>query len=71
MAGSDLLTNTVKGESYLKHIFGNSMIIIPYIIPGFDLASFISLVLQKLSLDNVKGIILMNHGMYVQAIPSC
>ena len=32
------LTNTVDGEQRVRALWGNSVVVVPYVMPGFDLA---------------------------------
>ena len=45
-----------------KKIFGNKFGIVPYVIPGFDLAKLAFQVFKKD--ENVEGLILLNHGIF-------
>ncbi len=45
-----------------KKIFGNKMGIVPYVIPGFDLAKLAFNVFKKN--EKVEGLILLNHGIF-------
>ena len=52
-------------EKICKHVFGDEMGIVPYIMPGFELAKKASEVFDKN--PNVKGLILLNHGIFTFA----
>jgi len=56
------VTNQPNGEDLCREIFGSSMGIVPYIMPGFGLAKKSSEVFE----DNpgVDGLILLNHGIF-------
>ena len=58
------ITNTPKGLERIKEIYGDDMVIIPYIMPGFDLARLCAKEFQKQRNDQTKGMILMNHGIF-------
>jgi rhamnose utilization protein RhaD (predicted bifunctional aldolase and dehydrogenase)/NAD(P)-dependent dehydrogenase (short-subunit alcohol dehydrogenase family) len=45
-----------------KKIFGNKMGIVPYVIPGFDLAKLAYKIFKKN--EKVEGLILLNHGIF-------
>jgi len=32
------ITNSVQGEARVREIYGNSVVVVPYVMPGFDLA---------------------------------
>ena len=52
-------------EKFCKKVFGNEMGIVPYIMPGFELAKKAAEVYEKNK--NVKGLILLNHGIFTFA----
>ncbi len=58
------ITNTAKGEERIKEIYGNSVIIIPYVKPGFSLAEKIYELTKDRDLKAVDGMILLNHGVF-------
>lgn len=58
------ITNTPDGEKYIREIFGQSVIVIPYLMPGFDLARYCALELKKNLNDSITGMVLLKHGMF-------
>jgi rhamnose utilization protein RhaD (predicted bifunctional aldolase and dehydrogenase) len=58
------LSNTPNGESILKEIYGDKMIFIDYVMPGFDLAKHIFDKTRDVNWDKVDGILLLNHGLF-------
>ncbi|MEY4504277.1 MAG: hypothetical protein RL154_570 [Pseudomonadota bacterium] len=58
------VTNTPKGEEFIKEIYGDSVIIIPYVMPGFILAKEIAKHIKGRDLSNIDALILMNHGVF-------
>lgn len=58
------ISNTAKGEEYLKEIFGPRVLILPYIMPGFVLAKQIYAATFDLKWEQYDGIILLNHGIF-------
>ncbi len=58
------LTNTEKGEALIRQIYGDRVMIVPYVMPGFLLAKKIHQMLQNVDLAKIAGIILMNHGVF-------
>jgi len=58
------ITNTPNGEDIIREIYGDRIIVIPYVMPGFDLAKEV----DRLFLENVsnktEGLILLNHGIF-------
>ena len=58
------ITNTDAGLDRIKSIYGNSVVIIPYIMPGFDLARLCAVEFAKQRNPDTIGMILMNHGVF-------
>ena len=58
------LTNTVNGKQRLKEIYGDKILIIPYVMPGFVLAKEIHKRTKNVDWKSIKGMILMNHGVF-------
>jgi len=56
------LTNTPKGDKLVQDVYGDSMLIIPYVMPGFKLARKVYEITQKVDLQRYEGMILLNHG---------
>lgn len=58
------ITNSPNGEARIREIFGESVVIIPYIMPGFDLARLCADLFPKHATAQTEGMILMNHGIF-------
>ena len=58
------ITNTLTGEDRIREIFGDRVVIIPYVMPGFDLAKEVVRIFSEQSSDKTEGMILMNHGIF-------
>lgn len=58
------ITNSPGGEDRIREIFGADVVIIPYIMPGFDLARLCAELFPKLATAQTKGMVLMNHGIF-------
>ncbi|MDJ0843735.1 bifunctional aldolase/short-chain dehydrogenase [Crocosphaera sp.] len=58
------ITNTAAGRQRIEEIYGDRVVIIPYIMPGFDLARLCAQEFQKQKGDNTMGMVLMNHGIF-------
>ena len=58
------ITNTPGGLDKIKEIYGDSVVIVPYIMPGFDLARLCAIEFEKQRNDNTIGMVLMNHGIF-------
>lgn len=58
------ITNTADGQSRIQSNFADSVVIIPYIMPGFDLARLCAMEFAKQRTSNTIGMVLMNHGIF-------
>ncbi len=58
------LTNTADGEQRIRDIYGDKVIIVPYVMPGFDLARGVGELYEQHATDQTVGMILLNHGVF-------
>jgi rhamnose utilization protein RhaD (predicted bifunctional aldolase and dehydrogenase)/NAD(P)-dependent dehydrogenase (short-subunit alcohol dehydrogenase family) len=58
------ITNTVNGLERIKEIYGDRVIIIPYVMPGFDLARLCAERFAAEANDKTVGMVLLNHGIF-------
>lgn len=58
------LTNTPNGEEIIKEVYGDSVVIVPYVMPGFILAKEIYEMTKGIDWDSIEGLILLNHGVF-------
>jgi rhamnose utilization protein RhaD (predicted bifunctional aldolase and dehydrogenase) len=58
------LSNTPNGKEIIEELYGKNMVIINYVMPGFELARHIYLQTLDLNWKNIEGIILLNHGVF-------
>ena len=58
------ITNTVDGEARIREIYGDEVVVIPYVMPGFDLARLCAERFREEATDKTIGMILMNHGVF-------
>ncbi len=58
------ITNTPGGLEKIKQIYGDTVVYVPYIMPGFDLARLCAIEFEKQRNDNTIGMLLMNHGIF-------
>jgi rhamnose utilization protein RhaD (predicted bifunctional aldolase and dehydrogenase)/NAD(P)-dependent dehydrogenase (short-subunit alcohol dehydrogenase family) len=58
------VTNTAKGLERIQAIYGEKVVIIPYIMPGFDLARLCAEYFSKDAREQTIGMVLMNHGIF-------
>ena len=58
------ITNSCKGEAAIKEIYGDSVVIVPYTMPGFDLAGICKKCYDEQVNSKTIGMILLNHGVF-------
>lgn len=58
------LTNTPDGLDRIQKIYGDRVVVIPYVMPGFDLAKICTRQFAQEATDNTIGMVLMNHGIF-------
>jgi len=58
------ITNTTKGEARIREIYGDDIIVLPYVMPGFDLAKLCAEEFPKQATSRMIGMVLMNHGIF-------
>ena len=58
------LTNTPEGEDRIRECFGDRLVIVPYIMPGFDLAKLTLQCYAAQVNPRTVGIVLMSHGLF-------
>lgn len=58
------LTNTPNGKELMEELYGENMLLIDYVMPGFELARHIYTVTQNIDWEKLEGIILLNHGVF-------
>lgn len=56
------LTNTPSGRDHLRSAYGDRVIIVPYVKPGFDLCRVTAQLVRDELSPTTDGIILMGHG---------
>jgi rhamnose utilization protein RhaD (predicted bifunctional aldolase and dehydrogenase)/NAD(P)-dependent dehydrogenase (short-subunit alcohol dehydrogenase family) len=58
------VTNTKDGEKRIREIYGKRCVVIPYLMPGFDLAQFCAREFKKQGTSETIGMVLLNHGIF-------
>ncbi|HMJ50174.1 MAG TPA: class II aldolase/adducin family protein, partial [Burkholderiales bacterium] len=58
------VTNTANGEKRIREIYGDSVVIIPYVMPGFELARVCAQIFAREAKPTTAGMVLMNHGIF-------
>lgn len=61
------MMNTPSGQERVKEIYGNTVVIIPYVMPGFLLAQLCYKEFPKQVNSKTVGMVLMNHGLFTFA----
>ena len=59
-----VITNTPNGEARIREVYGNELVIIPYVMPGFDLARLVADRFEQEAHAGTLGMVLMNHGLF-------
>lgn len=58
------VTNTAGGENRIREIYGDKVVVIPYVMPGFDLARSCAARFPAEAKAGTIGMVLMNHGIF-------
>lgn len=58
------LTNLADGEAKVREVFGSDVIVVPYVMPGFDLAEVVADMWPRQVSEGTIGMVLMNHGLF-------
>jgi rhamnose utilization protein RhaD (predicted bifunctional aldolase and dehydrogenase)/NAD(P)-dependent dehydrogenase (short-subunit alcohol dehydrogenase family) len=58
------ITNTPGGEARIREVYGESVIVIPYLMPGFDLARAVAREFARTATPKTIGVVLMKHGIF-------
>ncbi len=56
--------NTVNGAERVKEVYGDSVVHIPYVMPGFELSKFCARAFAEQRTPRTIGMILMHHGVF-------
>ena len=58
------ITNAPDGERRIRELYGDAVVIIPYVMPGFDLARLCASEHPRQAGANTIGMVLMHHGIF-------
>jgi rhamnose utilization protein RhaD (predicted bifunctional aldolase and dehydrogenase)/NAD(P)-dependent dehydrogenase (short-subunit alcohol dehydrogenase family) len=58
------VTNTVDGATRVRDIYGADVVVIPYVMPGFELARVCAREFPRQSHAGTLGMVLLNHGIF-------
>ncbi|MGB0114534.1 MAG: bifunctional aldolase/short-chain dehydrogenase [Ilumatobacteraceae bacterium] len=58
------ITNVPGGEQLTREVFGDAVVIVPYVMPGFDLARAVRTAWDEQAHADTTGLLLLNHGLF-------
>jgi rhamnose utilization protein RhaD (predicted bifunctional aldolase and dehydrogenase)/NAD(P)-dependent dehydrogenase (short-subunit alcohol dehydrogenase family) len=58
------VSNTKDGARRIREVYGKRCVVIPYLMPGFDLAQFCAKEFKKQGTPDTIGMVLLNHGIF-------
>ncbi len=58
------ITNTADGEARIREIYGDRVLIVPYVMPGFILARTVYEMTRDTNWSALEGMILLRHGVF-------
>jgi rhamnose utilization protein RhaD (predicted bifunctional aldolase and dehydrogenase)/NAD(P)-dependent dehydrogenase (short-subunit alcohol dehydrogenase family) len=58
------LSNTPDGESLIREVYGTSVVVVPYVMPGFDLAREVARRWADDAHAGTIGMVLLKHGLF-------
>jgi rhamnose utilization protein RhaD (predicted bifunctional aldolase and dehydrogenase)/NAD(P)-dependent dehydrogenase (short-subunit alcohol dehydrogenase family) len=61
------LTNTLDGPSLVREVYGNEVVVVPYVMPGFVLAGVCAERFAAGRHEGTVGMVLLNHGLFTFA----
>jgi rhamnose utilization protein RhaD (predicted bifunctional aldolase and dehydrogenase)/NAD(P)-dependent dehydrogenase (short-subunit alcohol dehydrogenase family) len=61
------ISNSPEGEKRIRDIYGGKAVVIPYIMAGFDLASYCAREFPKQATKQTVGMVLLSHGIFTFA----
>src|SRR6185295_14155673 len=58
------VSNSPQGDERIREIYGDRVVVIPYIMAGFDLAAFCAREFPKQAKKDCIGMVLLSHGIF-------
>lgn len=58
------VTNTEEGEARVREIYGEDVLVVPYVMPGFELARECARRIETELKPSMIGMVLLKHGMF-------
>jgi rhamnose utilization protein RhaD (predicted bifunctional aldolase and dehydrogenase)/NAD(P)-dependent dehydrogenase (short-subunit alcohol dehydrogenase family) len=58
------LTNTPSGDRHVRAAYGDQVLVIPYVMPGFELSRVAARIIEEGLRADTRGLILLGHGLF-------
>jgi rhamnose utilization protein RhaD (predicted bifunctional aldolase and dehydrogenase)/NAD(P)-dependent dehydrogenase (short-subunit alcohol dehydrogenase family) len=58
------VSNTKDGDQRIREVYGKRCVVIPYLMPGFDLAQYCAREFKRQGTPDTIGMVLLNHGIF-------
>ncbi|HEY8062219.1 MAG TPA: bifunctional aldolase/short-chain dehydrogenase [Gemmatimonadales bacterium] len=58
------VSNTPDGSRRIREIYGENVLVVPYVMPGFVLARAVREMTSGVDWNRLEGIVLLNHGVF-------
>jgi len=58
------LSNSPSGEERLRALYGERVLVVPYVMPGFELAKVVDALFREHDARAYEGMILLHHGVF-------
>lgn len=58
------ITDTPDGERRIRQLYGDAVVVIPYFMPGFDLARAVAREFARAATPRTIGMVLLKHGVF-------
>ena len=58
------LTNQPDGAGLVRKVFADDVVVVPYVMPGFDLARLCAVAFPREAGPHTLGLVLLNHGLF-------
>ena len=58
------VSNSPDGDKRIRDIYGDKVVVVPYIMAGFDLAAYCACEFPKQKTKNTIGMVLLSHGVF-------
>src|SRR5258708_3706778 len=58
------VSNTKDGDKRIREVYGKRCVVIPYLMPGFDLARYCAGEFKRQGTPETVGMVLLNHGIF-------